>query len=320
MSKSFAARFSLLMAGIVISSCGGGGGAESLPLPPPPVTAEVRTVTVSTFPHQVDIYSVASATRAIVFLHGGGGRNFRMAFELGINLVNARPTAATTNAAWLTENEFVAVFPQGQATMANPLANTWNNYAMDSGQDDVGFLQALTAYIRSEYGLNDVYLVGHSNGGMMVNRVWCESPDTFRAYISLAGPASSFYLGTLCVPTSIKPYYGLVGDQDQVLQVTGNWEQATWEVAPLLATDFINPILIGEWQQHIYRSQLMCGEVPVLANAMTENAVETWGNCGDRLRMQRLLNAGHMIDSLEQQTAGQLLDAIAAHINLIETL
>lgn len=315
MTNNVLPKLSILLICFTITSCGGGSSTAT---PSPPVTAEVRTVTMPSFPHEVDIYSVANATRAVVFLHGGGGRNFKMAFDLGINLADAPPTAATANADWLTNNNIVALFPQGQATSAAPLTFTWSNYAMNSGQDDISFLQALAAYVRSELGLTDVYLLGHSNGGMMVNRVWCESPDTFDAYISMSGPASSFFQGVPCNPTTTQPYYGLVGEQDQVLQVTGNWEQATWEVEPLLATDFINPILIGEWRQHQTRSQIMCGEAPALADAISSNEVETWNNCGGRLRMQRALNASHTIDSLEQEIAGQLIDSVASFINSVE--
>ena len=322
MIRNILARLLAVSAYFVVASCGGssGGNGGTNPPAPPSVTADVRTVTIPGFPHEVDIYSVSNAARAVVFLHGGGGRNFKFAFDLGINAADAPPTLATANVAWLSANQVVAVFPQGQATAAAPLAFTWNNHAMDSGEDDIGFLQALATFIRSEYRLSDVYLVGHSNGGMMVNRVWCESPDTFRAYVSLAGPASSFYLGAPCVPATIQPYYGLVGEQDRVLQVTGNWDQVTWEVDPLLATDFINPILIGEWQQHQNRSQLMCGEVPALADAITQDSIETWSNCGALLRVQRALNAGHMIDSLEQQFADRLVDVIADFIGFVETL
>lgn len=319
MSMKFIIRVSLLGSFFAGASCGGSSGASgTAPAPPNPVTAEVRSITIPSFPHEVDIYSVVGATRAIVFLHGGGGTNDKFAFDLGINLVNASPRAATANATWLANNEVVAVFPQGQATSG--LVYTWNNHAMNSGQDDIAFLQALATVIKTEYGVSDVYLLGHSNGGMMVNRFWCESPTTFKAYLSLAGPASSYYLGDPCSPTLAQPYFGLVGDQDLVLQVPGNWAEVTWEVEPLLAADFVNATLIGEWYQHRARSQLMCGEAPVLLDATRENQVDTWSNCGDRIVLQRFLGAGHAIASLEGGSVDLLIDRIVDFVNRVEPL
>jgi hypothetical protein len=110
MTNNVLPKLSILLICFTITSCGGSSTATA-PQPPPPVTAEVRTVTMPSFPHEVDIYSVANATRAVVFLHGGRGRNFKLAFDLGINLANAPPTAATANAEWLTDNNIVALFP-----------------------------------------------------------------------------------------------------------------------------------------------------------------------------------------------------------------
>ena len=102
-------------------------------------------------------------------------------------------------------------FPQGQSLQScqQPPCNafTWNNFVMDSGQDDVGFLSALAAELRGG-GVSAaapaatataafpalppgarLSLAGHSNGGMMANRVWCETGDAvFDAFASFEGP------------------------------------------------------------------------------------------------------------------------------------
>jgi poly(3-hydroxybutyrate) depolymerase len=270
------------------------------------------------FPHQIDIYKPASPNKAVVFLHGGGGKKHEIAFFLGLNGILAPPTSASVNWDWLNQNRMLAVFAQGQAIPAVPLSYTWNNHVMDSGQDDVAFLQALAGYIKSQYGLSDIYLAGHSNGGMMANRMWCESPDTFKAYISLAGPASSDYLSpaTPCEPTSTKPYYGIVGGQDDVLQVTGNWEAPTWVINPFLINSaFVNPVLSGEWNQHQIRSELMCAEQPILADKVSNGTVETWSNCGGRLKLQQILPAGHVIESLETESGNRMIDLMAGFID-----
>lgn len=286
----------------------------------PQVTLE-SNVTLPGFPHEIDFYHTSVANKVVVFLHGGGGQKYGVAFSLGLNLINAPPTAASVNWGWLNQNMILAVFPQGQTIYRS--AYTWNNHYMDSGQDDVAFLKTLADYIRARYGVTDIYLAGHSNGGMMANRIWCEAPDTFKGYISMAGPASGYYLSasTPCAPSVAKPYYGIVGEQDNVLQVTGNWAAPTWQSNPLLTTPaHVDTTLIGEWSQHITRSGLMCNESPSLAGNVSDGAVETWRNCNGRLKLQHVLLGGHSIESLEMQSGHKMVDLIASFIGEVNSL
>ena len=97
-----------------------------------------------------------------------------------------------------------------------------------SGADveTVPLLVDLAAYLKSAVLASDqptiagVYVVGHSNGGMMANRVWCEDPTTFDAYVSLAGPAAQVLAS--CVPDDVRPYFGLLGEVDTVLCAGAN--------------------------------------------------------------------------------------------------
>lgn len=302
----------LIAACFLVASCGGGGGSGGTP-----VDSEF-SITLPGFPHQIDIYDTAGADKAVVFLHGALGTNYRFAFDLGLNSVDAPPTGATVNWPWLEANRILAVFPQGQARSG--VGYTWNNHVMDSGQDDVAFLQALATYIRTQYGISTVYIVGHSNGGMMVNRMWCESPDTFSAYVAIAGPTSNYYSDALtpCAPAVVKPYYGIVGELDNVLQVTGNWDAQTWTINPILvvadAANFVDPILIAEWRQHQARSQLMCGQAPVDADKTSDGSVETWTNCSGRIELQRGLSGGHLIELLEAAFGTRMIDLVAAFV------
>jgi polyhydroxybutyrate depolymerase len=319
-------RLTLLALVLLTASCGGGGGGE-VPVPPPEPAPEsgetpaspsaVLSVTLPAYPHQIDVYAATGATRAIVFLHGGGGRNYRSAYELGVNLIDAPPTTASANWTWLEANKVLALFPQGQALPEG--SRTWNNHVMDSGEDDVGFLQALAVYVQLEHGISDVYLAGHSNGGMMANRIWCESPASYQAYIALAGPASDYYSTTTpCAPSVPRPYLGIVGELDNVLQVEGNWEALTWAINPILVAltpvSFVNPVLIGEWVQHQARAQAMCGENPVLADKASDGVVESWRNCSGRVQLHRSLSGSHSFDSLEAETGYRMIDIVAEFI------
>jgi len=315
---------------IFIVSCGGGGESSVTTNPPTPAVKVESDLKLAGFPHQIDIYNTSAANKAVVFLHGGGGLKYEFAFELGLNLVDEPPTTASVNWAWLNTNKILAVFPQGQAIPAAPSAYTWDNHVMVSGEDDTAFLQSLAGYIKSQYGISDIYLAGHSNGGMMVNRFWCESPDTFKAYISLSGPASSYYLpsgSTPCKPGITKPYYGIVGGQDNVLQVAGNWDKPTWTLSPSMINstnspayvDPISTIFIGEWSsQQLIRSPLMCNEAPVLADGISNGVIATWNNCNGRLKLQEVLLGAHTIGSLETQSGQKMRDLIMLFINQLQ--
>jgi polyhydroxybutyrate depolymerase len=277
----------------------------------------LESFTLPDFPHEIDVYAVSGATRAIVMLHGGGGTSHLSANDLHLNTTEGSPTAETVDWGWLTEHNTTAVFPQGQAISGAPNAFTWDNHVMESGQDDVAFLKALAKYVLDEYGVAEVYLMGHSNGAMMTNRMWCDSPQTFDGYVAISGPASEYYLdsSTPCAPSAAKPYFAIVGSADNVIGAVGNWEANTWEVNPLLAAAgagaFIDPTLIGEWQQDRVRSQQMCGETLALDEVVVEGATETWIACGSKLMIQRVTGGGHPIGTIEDAAGYRMLDVVA---------
>lgn len=312
---------------IILVSCGGGSKESGIGGGTPVASTGTLVTNLklpgTSFPHQIDFYSTSMATKAIVFLHGGGGRNYQFAYDLGLNLSSFPPISTKINWDWINTNKILAVFPQGQAIPSQPLAYTWSNHSMVSGTDDVAFLKALAAYITSQYGISDIYLVGHSNGGMMVNRVWCESPATFKAYVSISGPASSYYLHSLtpCSPSTIKPYYGIVGELDQVLQVPKyGWSSQLWEIEPKLQEEsglaMPNPTLIGEWWQQVNtRIPLMCSEIPNATGYVTDGRSNTWTNCDGHLKLQEVLLSDHSVFELEQYSGKKMIDLIAGFVN-----
>lgn len=316
MTKRYFARIVLGAAvTALLSACSGGSGG-----PGPDAAADtLRTVALTGFPHSVDIYDIDDADKAVVVLHGGGGGNDEIANSLGLNDNSGPPTESSVDWAWLHAHKILAVFPQGQAIAQNPSAFTWTNHVMTSGENDLAFLQALAQHIRTQYGISKVYLLGHSNGGMMANRMWCESPTTFDGYVAIAGPASSHYLSTPCTPNVVKPYYGIVGAEDAVLQVNGDWDATTWQINPLLVAAssdaFVNSVVIGEWRQQLDRAQRMCGEQPQLADGISGGGVITWTHCGGSLKLQEVLQGGHAISSLETAAGFRILDAAAGFID-----
>ncbi len=335
--KSFLRNSLMLLSAVVVASCSGGANNAA------GATTSLQTVTsIPGFSNQqIDIYDTSAATKAVVFLHGGDGTNYGMAHDLGLNSNNGPPSNNSINWDWLNSHQVLAVFPQGQAGKGTA---TWSNHVMDSGQDDVAFLQALATYIKNQYGISNIYLVGHSNGGMMANRMWCESPTTFTAYIAISGPTSAFYLlgdpdytGASCSPQTFAPYYAIVGSADTVLDDAtnaGTFQGNVWTIDPGYVANPAawvnpsNPDLIGEWHQYsAIRSHQMCpGQPqPIFSDGQTAGNVTTWSTCGGQLKLQEVNGADHWIssnpftgdtsNSLQTKAGTDLIDSAAQFIS-----
>jgi polyhydroxybutyrate depolymerase len=321
-----------IVLGLVASlvACGGGGGDSAGGGGTVGGTAEnvVVSATVPGFANPIDIYKPVGATQAVVMLHGGAGTKSGVAYQLGLNSSDTSVSVNTANWDWLSANKVMMVVPQGMSIASEPSAWTWSNHVMTSGQDDVAFLQALAAQLRSNYpSLTRITLMGHSNGGMMANRMWCESPETFDAYVGIAGPASAYYLDadTPCSPSVVKPYMGLVGDSDTVLRTTGDWEGPTWTVKSSLVLSSFHAWetdqLIAEWPQQQYRTNLMCAETLSAVGFTNAGQVDTWTHCGGKMVLKRVLGADHYLDTIETQLGASttpstnLMDTVIAYLS-----
>lgn len=263
------------------------------PVPAPSPTVSVRSnQTISSHPHNIDYYIPSNAESTIVFLHGGGGKKERFANNLGIknDTTTTDYTVSSAGEAWLIANKVMAVFPQGQSIAGAPLAFTWNNYVMDSGENDVSFLQDLVNSIQNDSTLpatTKFYLVGHSNGGMMTNRMWCESPNTFDAYGALAGPPSTQLSASdihPCSPSSVKPYIGVVGDSDTGLQTTGNMAAATWTLSSYNGSSpaWVNSTVMNDKLYHADRVAARCSGT--VGSPTVSGQLTTYSDCTDSIK------------------------------------
>jgi polyhydroxybutyrate depolymerase len=98
---------------------------------------------------------------------------------------------------------FILVTPDGTANPPGSISPKGEDYSgkqfwnatefccdfLKSGVDDVKYLTKLVDYLSSNYRVDRrrVYLLGHSNGGFMANRLACEEGEKFAAIASLAG-------------------------------------------------------------------------------------------------------------------------------------
>lgn len=267
--------------------------------------------TIAGFPHKVDVYRPAGATRAIVFLHGNGGTSGSLAYTLGFSR-SGFPSNRSVNWDWLSQNGVIAVLPQGQAAPGSNV-RTWSNYIFNSGQDDVAFLTALSANVKSRYGMAEVSLAGYSAGGGMSARVWCEAGGAYKAFVSVSGPMMSGNgRGITCTPAVPAPYFVLLGDKDLVLPgYNPNLPAPTPEQA---AAGLTGGYLVAEWTRHGDRARGVCGETAELSGADLSAAGNTWHHCGDRIRYMVVKNADHYIPSFEAALGGKLVDTIAGFV------
>lgn len=275
-----------------------------------PETDEVVVYTDLTLPghpHGIDLYLPSGAERVVIFLHGGGGtKETAAARELGARLDDPPEPTPVPDRAWMLSNRTAWVFPQGQHIPGARLARTWDNYMMLSGVDDVAFLQALTSALRagtlapSVPGFGRVYLAGHSNGGLMTNRLWCESTPTFDGYAGVAGPPSTDLLPGgphPCAPSAVRPFLGIIGSADTVLQTANNWD-GDWAVNRCLQNAagpaMPNPNVANEERFHReFRVPFVCGG-PTSAPTMTPQAT-TWSDCQGQVRLIRVEGADHCV-------------------------
>lgn len=299
----------------LLAGCGGGSSQEVVP-PPTDADQLLLNQTLTGFPHKIDLYVPKNPTRVVIFLHGGGGSKEGIANSIGL-ISGDTPTFGTVNWSALESRGIVAVVPQGQNLASAPNAPTWSNYVMDSGVDDVAFLKALVKKVHDDYGSSvPVSVVGHSNGAMMANRMWCEQPDTFNVVVALAGPASEHFLTNACNPGTPKPYLGIVGDNDDVLQAsTNNWTDTTWTLNFLvtLGPAMLDPKLMGEWTQFVARAGNVCNQTPNIANATVSGGYTSWTACGGLLHVDQANGQGHTLGMPNAAFTSKVLDFIVAN-------
>jgi polyhydroxybutyrate depolymerase len=151
----------------------------------------------------------------------------------------------------------------------------------------------------------------------MANRIWCEAPKLFKGYVAVSGPPSERFLApeTACSPAGVKPYLGIVGAQDDVLQDYGNWEAQTWTINPLLTLGdpaFVDPILIGERYFLPTRVTPRCGETVNAgdADATTDGAVTTWSFCDNSIILMRVEFGRHSLKSLKSASGHSMLELV----------
>lgn len=116
----------------------------------------------------------------VISLHGGGGNALQHRRETNLD-------------AAADQYGFTAVYPNGSGKLNNRLL-TWNAgnccaYSANRNIDDAGFIARLIDQLTQHDNVdkNRVYVIGHSNGGMMAHRLGELLPERIAAIASVAG-------------------------------------------------------------------------------------------------------------------------------------
>ena len=294
-------------------------------------TGTVDRPTITGYPHggsgeELTVYRSATAKRAIVFVVDPGEPTARV--DTGLAQAHARVPGEWLDWGWLESNEVAVAYAsipafgrgggggpgRGGTQTGEPTA--WNNGSTSSSRNDVSYLSAVAQHLRSTLRIEHVILAGHGMGGTMVNRVWCEAPASYSAFMSFAGPASSRYLTdpTACPvggPSAAR-YWGIVGDTDPVLQNAGQWEAATWRLNASTIAAYGNamaePTLAGEWAHFAWKANATCAEPIGREKRQLAPGVDVWSACDGRLKLVRVAAAGHGLPSLTSPTGRAPLD------------
>ncbi len=116
-----------------------------------------------TFWLQIPDSAPADDRSAIIALHPSASSGRAMQLLTGLDSAAAK-------------HGFVTVYPDSAEI-------TWSENATDIEVDDVGFLTELIEYLTAEHEVNQVYLTGFGNGGLMAYHAACEIPQFFSGIV-----------------------------------------------------------------------------------------------------------------------------------------
>jgi poly(3-hydroxybutyrate) depolymerase len=145
----------------------------------------------------------------IFVLHGGGGKAAHM-----IRLAEGLPEIAK-------QRHILLVYPQGIDKGWNDGRDTKISTAISENVDDAGFLDSLALKLAADYKIPEdkIFITGISNGGMMSQRLACES-RAFRAIASVAANLQESF-APKCKPSAPISTLFILGTEDPLVPYGG---------------------------------------------------------------------------------------------------
>jgi polyhydroxybutyrate depolymerase len=181
----------------------------------------------------------------VVALHGGGETVLKAAE------VNGFTSLADTEG-------FIVAYPRAVRWYWNDGRDDPITFAAENQVDDVGFISKVIDRVLRDYNVDPsrIYVVGHSNGGMMALRIGCELTDKIAAVGSVIA-ALPEDLSSMCDPSRSVPIVMIAGTDDPLVP----WEGGEVTVGDILRGRVISvPETVEFWRRRNY-----CGTLPVLS-------------------------------------------------------
>lgn len=239
-------------------------------------------------------YDPARPTPLVFAFHGGGGDAKYMADDARYGLVSKSDEAG-----------FIVVFPNGYSRWPGGRLATWDageccGDARDKAVDDVGFVRAVLAELRTRFNVDParIYATGMSNGGMLTHRLACEMADVFSAVASVAGPDET----QRCTPARpISVLHIHARDDDHVLFDGGAGAGAFRDATKV--TDFVSvPETIARWV-----SRNHCSATPTRTLSVAGAYCDTYRSCAGGAQVQLCVteSGGHSWPGASKVRAGK---------------
>lgn len=156
-------------------------------------------------------YDPAKPAPLLLMLHGYGTAGSLIDFYIKMTSI-------------ADEKGFLYVAPDG--TFDATGKRFWNatDACCDYGKtnvDDVAYLVGLIEEIKRSYSVDParIYVMGHSNGGFMANRLACDRADVFAAAVSVSG--ANFADPARCKPSAPVGFLQVHGTTDQTVLFAG---------------------------------------------------------------------------------------------------
>lgn len=182
-------------------------------------------------------YDGSTPTPMILLLHGYGATGIVQMGYFGF-------------AAMSDDKGVFIAYPDGTKDSAGKLF--WN--ATDAccdldgkAVDDVAYLTAVVHDMQARFNIDPkrIWVVGHSNGAFMTQRLACERSDLFAAGVSLAG--AQWLDQTKCTPTRPFPIADVHGDADATISYTGGTVTQTNGTMVAFPGELTT---VGDWATH----------------------------------------------------------------------
>ncbi|EOQ96855.1 alpha/beta hydrolase family protein [Leptospira wolbachii serovar Codice str. CDC] len=159
-----------------------------------------------------------SAIPLLVALHGRFGSGSTMIKQTKLDLL-------------ADAKGFIVVFPDGyKRSWADGRGNT---PADESQINDIVFIESMVKRLIAEGSVNpkQVFLVGHSNGGFMAQRLAAEKPDLWKGVVSVAAQISVFTLKRKLALKSNPVSVGIIaGTDDPLVPYSGGYVRDGGEI------------------------------------------------------------------------------------------